>query len=57
MANEQCQNQWMSVIVANWCIWPIFQLINFTYVHASLRVLTTNLMSVAWNCYFCAQLA
>lgn len=57
VAHGLLREQIGTVVKANYCLWPFFQYINFTFVPSSLRVLATNLMSVLWNCYFCSCIA
>lgn len=45
------------VILAQYYVWPVAQLLSFKLVPPSLRVLYTDGISVFWNCFMCAQMA
>lgn len=34
---------------ANYCIWPLFHLVNFRFVPVRMQVLATTAMSMVWN--------
>lgn len=38
-------------MVANWAVWPAAMFLNFRYVPAELRVLTTSFIALLWNTY------
>ena len=40
-----------STIVANWQIWPMAQILNFTIVPAPYRVFFANIVGLFWNVY------
>ena len=44
----------MPALIANYKIWPAFQLINFNFVPANYRSLGTNIVSLGWNTYLSA---
>lgn len=39
------------LMLANYKVWPIVNLVNFKFVPAKLQVLFGNLVSIAWMCY------
>lgn len=38
-------------LLANWTVWPLAQLFNFTLVPPAQRILYVNLISIAWTAY------
>ena len=45
------------VLRTNYCIWPATNYIIFRHVPEPLRVLVSNIVSVAWNAYLCTRVA
>eukprot|EP00250_Pteridium_aquilinum_P034593 c7796_g1_i1 orf=70-1023(+) len=45
------QQDWLSVVVANWKIWIPFQFLNFLLVPQQFQVLAANVIALAWNTY------
>jgi hypothetical protein len=41
----------MPTLVASYFLWPAAQIVNFLLVPLDLRVLYTNLVSIAWTAY------
>eukprot|EP00741_Cyanophora_paradoxa_P013604 tig00020703_g13134.t1 len=41
----------LSVLKANWRVWPLANLINYKYVPVQLRVLFCNIVSLFWTCF------
>ncbi|KAF5839341.1 hypothetical protein DUNSADRAFT_1025 [Dunaliella salina] len=39
------------VLLANWSVWPIANLVNFAFVPPQQRILYINILSVAWVAY------
>ncbi|KAA8912319.1 hypothetical protein FN846DRAFT_903664 [Sphaerosporella brunnea] len=48
---HKLDNNWWNALKANWNIWPAVQLVNFTFVPFSLRIVVVNVISVGWNSY------
>jgi len=48
-ALEKVKTSLPSIIVANWKLWPVAQLINFSFVPVQFRVLWTNVIAFAWT--------
>lgn len=36
-------------LLANWSVWPLFQVVNFTVVPPAYRLFTVGILSVLWN--------
>lgn len=45
------KDNWWTTLLANWKIWPIFQLFNFYFVPVQHRLLAVNLIAIFWNAY------
>ncbi|AGO13267.1 AaceriAFR120Cp [[Ashbya] aceris (nom. inval.)] len=43
--------KWWSTLLANWLVWPAFQLCNFSLVPVQHRLLTVNVLAIFWNTY------
>jgi hypothetical protein len=43
--------QLMPALVANWYVWPLAQLINFTVIPLDLRILYVNVLSIFWTAF------
>lgn len=42
-----------AILLAQYKLWPLVNLFSFTFVPVKLRVLFSNVVSVAWNSYLC----
>lgn len=38
-------------LLANWSVWPIFQIVNFSLVPLPFRVSAVNIVSILWNAF------
>lgn len=45
------QESYWPGLKANWSVWPIVQIFNFSIVPLDLRVLVVNVISLGWNSY------
>ncbi|CCC72046.1 hypothetical protein NCAS_0J00670 [Naumovozyma castellii] len=45
------KTQWWRTLVTNWCVWPLFQMVNFTWVPLQHRLLAVNVVAIFWNTY------
>lgn len=43
-----CQNK---VVVADWKVWPLYDVVCFTYVPQHVRGTTTVAVNCLWGCY------
>lgn len=50
-------NTLLSVVMAQYYVWPVAQFLSFRYCPAVLRVLYCDAVGVFWNCFLCASLA
>ncbi|KAI8467297.1 MAG: hypothetical protein J3K34DRAFT_523829 [Monoraphidium minutum] len=50
-AGAEVQAKLLPTLIANWCLWPAAQLVNFAFVPLELRILYVNAVSVAWTAY------
>ena len=53
-ANAKCLEQISKVLLMQYRVMPLSNLINFGFVPKELRVLYSNTVSVFWNIYLCA---
>jgi len=53
--NEKCvqnvKEKWWSAVVADWKLWPLATLVNFTFVPHHYRILFVNFVGVFWGVY------
>lgn len=50
-ARTRISDNWWPTLVTNWAVWPAFQLVNFSLVPLSHRLLAVNLVSIFWNTF------
>lgn len=50
-AQEKIKLQWWDTLKTNWCVWPMFQLINFSLVPVQHRLLAANVVAIFWNTF------
>jgi len=56
-ATAKMKSEIGSVLVAQYRVWPLTNLINFSLIPEHLRVLTSNFVAVLWNAYLCTKVA
>jgi hypothetical protein len=56
-ALSKCQQHAVPVILMQYRLFPIANLINFAFVPEPLRVLFSNTVSLFWNIYLCSVVA
>lgn len=56
-ATAKMQSEMISVLVAQYRVWPLANLINFWLIPEHLRVAVSNIIAVFWNAYLCAKVA
>jgi hypothetical protein len=44
-------------LITNWKVWPLFNLVNFSYLPQKLRFLASNVAAIFWNAYLCVMVA
>jgi len=49
--NEQVSREFMPLMIANYKVWPLVNLLNFKVIPPKLQVLFGNLVSIAWMSY------
>ena len=49
MAVRTAREKIWETLIANWKVWPIAQLINFSLIPLNFRVLWVNLVGILWN--------
>ena len=47
----------LPVILMQYRVWPLINLVSFTFVPVEMRVLFSNIASLFWNVYLCGKLA
>lgn len=45
------KDNFASTVLANWTVWPTFQLVNFSVVPVGYRLLAVNVVSLGWNTF------
>ena len=46
-----CKHRLPSILVANWCCWPLIQYFNFVFVPEIYRVLVVSTFQMVWNIF------
>ncbi|CAL9755475.1 unnamed protein product [Musa acuminata subsp. burmannicoides] len=47
--NHKLEQEWFSVVLANWQLWIPFQFLNFQFVPQKFQVLAADIAALAWN--------
>lgn len=47
--NNKLSNEFVTLMVANWKIWPLVNIVNFKFIPANLRVLFGNFVGFLWG--------
>ncbi|GMI00055.1 hypothetical protein TrLO_g11755 [Triparma laevis f. longispina] len=55
-AGRKCGRDLGGILINQYKVWPIINLVSFGYVRENLRVLFSNTASVFWNAYLCTQI-
>ncbi|GMH99997.1 hypothetical protein TrST_g6182 [Triparma strigata] len=55
-AGRKCRKDLGGILVNQYKVWPIINLVSFSMVPENLRVLFSNTASVFWNAYLCTQI-
>lgn len=50
-AREKIKLQWWDTLKTNWCVWPLFQMVNFSLVPLQHRLLAANVVAIFWNTF------
>eukprot|EP00884_Botryococcus_braunii_P009704 jgi/Botrbrau1/18735/Bobra.0386s0058.1 len=45
------QDTLWSLLIANWTVWPLANLVAFAFIPRDLRILYSNVIGVAWCAY------
>lgn len=52
---EACVNEWkekfLTIYLADWCVWPPAQVINFYFLPAQYRVVYVGFVTLCWNTF------
>lgn len=48
---NKLENNWWTVLRANWTVWPGFQLVNLYFIPVHLRIVCANVWSTGWNTF------
>lgn len=51
VAREKLEKNWWNILKTSWSVWPIFQIISFTFIPIHLRIVCSNVCSIGWNCF------
>lgn len=49
---SKIQSDYFDILLANYSVWPVVQIINFQFVPLNYQVLLTQTVAVFWNIYF-----
>ena len=49
--NQTVREQLWPVLIMNWKVWPLVNLLNFKFVPTQLRVLVGNIVAIFWLVY------
>lgn len=55
-SNDRIRTSLLSILVANWSVWPFINFMSFTFVPEIYRGLFSNVASVFWNIYLCGKM-
>lgn len=53
---SKLSSNYFDTLKSNWAVWPAVQLVNFTFVPVSMRLLVVNVVSIGWNCFLLMQM-
>ena len=56
-AREKLRNNYMPILLVNWQVWPLFQLLNFRYVPLRFRVPVASIAGIAWTTFLSTRTA
>ncbi|BGP41145.1 hypothetical protein JCM10450v2_005177 [Rhodotorula kratochvilovae] len=48
---EKIRNNYWSILLVNWQVWPLLQTLNFRYIPLRYRVPVGSIAGIAWTCY------
>ncbi|ODV97137.1 hypothetical protein PACTADRAFT_48891 [Pachysolen tannophilus NRRL Y-2460] len=48
---ENLKLNFLPTLLTNWAVWPFFQFLNFSLIPVQHRLLSVNIVSIAWNCF------
>ncbi|KAG5421606.1 SYM1 [Candida metapsilosis] len=48
---HKLENNWWTVLQANWTVWPGFQLVNLYFIPVHLRIVCANVWSTGWSTF------
>jgi len=52
---QKIRNNYWQILIVNWQVWPILQLLNFRFVPLKYRVPFGSLCGIAWTCFLSAK--
>ncbi|XP_067014588.2 protein Mpv17 [Anabrus simplex] len=53
---ETLQNNYFSLLLANYKVWPLFLFINFSFVPLRFNLMASQLFAIMWNTYLSLKL-
>ncbi|KAH8396500.1 hypothetical protein KR222_011597 [Zaprionus bogoriensis] len=53
---DRLKRSYISIMKANYMLWPMAQMVNFSYVPVQYQVLYAQFIALIWNCYLSLML-
>lgn len=50
-SKEEFIDKFPTLYIADWCVWPLAQAINFKYINARYRAVYVNTLTLGWNVF------
>ncbi|KAK5781540.1 ethanol metabolism protein PWA37_003699 [Arxiozyma heterogenica] len=51
VAKKKLDVEWWNTLKVNWTIWPLFQMINFSFIPLQHQLLAVNVIAIFWNAF------
>jgi Mpv17 / PMP22 family len=57
LTTSKMRAELVRTLITNWKVWPLFNLVNFSYLPQKFRFLASNVAAIFWNAYLCIMVA